>query len=109
MTSYDAAYIALAEALGVPLHTCDAKLDRAGMTLWSTCMDGRADTAELRPAIRSAGDLVQDQSWCRRSLRQLATVNRCRRCDGVSSSSTRAAAKSSALTKSPAGLSRPTR
>ncbi|WP_344060940.1 hypothetical protein [Nostocoides vanveenii] len=30
MTSYDAAYIALAEALGVPLHTCDAKLDRGG-------------------------------------------------------------------------------
>jgi predicted nucleic acid-binding protein len=29
-TSYDAAYIAMAEALGAPLHTCDAKLDSAG-------------------------------------------------------------------------------
>ncbi|MGO0578083.1 type II toxin-antitoxin system VapC family toxin [Ornithinimicrobium panacihumi] len=29
-TSYDAAYIAMAEALGVPLHTCDAKLDSGG-------------------------------------------------------------------------------
>ncbi len=26
-TSYDAAYLALAEALDAPLHTCDAKLD----------------------------------------------------------------------------------
>lgn len=29
-TSYDAAYIALAEALDAPLHTCDAKLDSEG-------------------------------------------------------------------------------
>lgn len=29
-TSYDAAYLALAEALDVPLHTCDAKLDSGG-------------------------------------------------------------------------------
>lgn len=29
-TSYDAAYLALAEALGAPLHTCDAKLDSGG-------------------------------------------------------------------------------
>lgn len=29
-TNYDAAYIALAEALGAPLHTCDAKLDSGG-------------------------------------------------------------------------------
>ncbi|MGO0578189.1 type II toxin-antitoxin system VapC family toxin [Ornithinimicrobium panacihumi] len=29
-TSYDAAYIATAEALGAPLHTCDAKLDSGG-------------------------------------------------------------------------------
>lgn len=29
-TSYDAAYIAMAEALGAPLHTCDAKLDSGG-------------------------------------------------------------------------------
>lgn len=29
-TSYDAAYLALAEALDAPLHTCDAKLDRGG-------------------------------------------------------------------------------
>ena len=28
--SYDACYIALAEALQVPLHTCDAKLDSGG-------------------------------------------------------------------------------
>lgn len=31
-TSYDAAYLALAEALDVPLHTCDAKLDGGGHT-----------------------------------------------------------------------------
>lgn len=29
-TSYDAAYLALAEALDAPLHTCDAKLDSGG-------------------------------------------------------------------------------
>lgn len=29
-TSYDAAYIALAEALEAPLYTCDAKLDSGG-------------------------------------------------------------------------------
>lgn len=29
-TSYDAAYLALAEALGAPLHTCDAKLASGG-------------------------------------------------------------------------------
>jgi predicted nucleic acid-binding protein len=29
-TSYDAAYIAMAEALEAPLHTCDAKLDSGG-------------------------------------------------------------------------------
>lgn len=29
-TSYDAAYLALAEALRAPLHTCDAKLDSGG-------------------------------------------------------------------------------
>ncbi len=29
-TSNDAAYLALAEALAVPLHTCDAKLDSGG-------------------------------------------------------------------------------
>lgn len=29
-TSYDAAYIAVAEALEAPLHTCDAKLDSGG-------------------------------------------------------------------------------
>ncbi len=29
-TSYDASYLALAEALGAPLHTCDAKLDSGG-------------------------------------------------------------------------------
>ena len=29
LTSYDAAYVALAEALGVPLHTADARLARA--------------------------------------------------------------------------------
>lgn len=31
-TSYDAAYIATAEALGAPLLTCDAKLDSGGHT-----------------------------------------------------------------------------
>ncbi|MEI2825516.1 MAG: type II toxin-antitoxin system VapC family toxin [Dermatophilaceae bacterium] len=29
-TSYDATYIAMAEALQAPLHTCDAKLDSGG-------------------------------------------------------------------------------
>ncbi|GAB3051681.1 PIN domain-containing protein [Intrasporangium mesophilum] len=29
-TSYDACYLALSEALAVPLYTCDAKLARAG-------------------------------------------------------------------------------
>lgn len=29
-TAYDAAYLALAEALDAPLHTCDAKLDTGG-------------------------------------------------------------------------------
>ena len=29
-TSYDAAYVALAEALDAPLYTCDGKLDGAG-------------------------------------------------------------------------------
>lgn len=29
-TSYDACYLALAEALNLPLFTCDAKLDRGG-------------------------------------------------------------------------------
>lgn len=29
-TSYDAAYLALAEALDAPLYTCDAKLDAGG-------------------------------------------------------------------------------
>ena len=29
-TSYDAAYLALAEALDAPLYTCDAKLDSGG-------------------------------------------------------------------------------
>jgi len=29
MTAYDAAYVALAEALGAPLVTCDARLSRA--------------------------------------------------------------------------------
>lgn len=29
-TSYDGAYIALAEALQAPLHTCDAKRDSGG-------------------------------------------------------------------------------
>jgi predicted nucleic acid-binding protein len=29
-TSYDATYLALAEAIGAPLYTCDAKLDRGG-------------------------------------------------------------------------------
>ncbi|MFT4216857.1 MAG: type II toxin-antitoxin system VapC family toxin [Micropruina sp.] len=29
-TSYDAGYLALAEALSVPLHTCDAKLTGSG-------------------------------------------------------------------------------
>lgn len=29
-TSYDAAYLALAEALDAPLHTCDVKLDAGG-------------------------------------------------------------------------------
>jgi predicted nucleic acid-binding protein len=29
-TSYDAAYLALAEALEAPLYTCDAKLDSGG-------------------------------------------------------------------------------
>ena len=29
-TSYDVAYLALAEALDAPLHTCDAKLDSGG-------------------------------------------------------------------------------
>lgn len=29
-TSYDASYLALAEALGAPLHTCDVKLDGGG-------------------------------------------------------------------------------
>lgn len=29
-TSYGAAYLALAEALGAPLYTCDAKLDSGG-------------------------------------------------------------------------------
>ena len=29
-TSYDAAHLALAEALGAPLYTCDAKLDSGG-------------------------------------------------------------------------------
>lgn len=29
-TSYDAAHLALAEALGAPLYTCDAKLDNGG-------------------------------------------------------------------------------
>ncbi|MGC5584105.1 type II toxin-antitoxin system VapC family toxin [Ornithinimicrobium sp. W1665] len=29
-TSYDAAYITMAEALGAPLHTCDATLDSGG-------------------------------------------------------------------------------
>ncbi|HOA28179.1 MAG TPA: type II toxin-antitoxin system VapC family toxin, partial [Arachnia sp.] len=29
-TSYDASYLALAEALDVPLHTCDAKLATNG-------------------------------------------------------------------------------
>lgn len=31
-TSYDACYLALAEALGAPLYTCDAKLDSGGHT-----------------------------------------------------------------------------
>lgn len=31
-TSYDAAYLALAEALDAPLHTCDAKLASGGHT-----------------------------------------------------------------------------
>lgn len=37
-TSYDACYLALAETLDVPLHTCDAKLDgdghRAEVHVW---------------------------------------------------------------------------
>lgn len=32
-TTYDAAYLALAEVLDVPLHTCDAKLDSGGHTV----------------------------------------------------------------------------
>lgn len=31
-TTYDAAYLALAEILDVPIHTCDAKLDSGGHT-----------------------------------------------------------------------------
>ncbi len=65
-TSYDAAYLALAEALEAPLYTCDAKLDSGGhhaKVLYST---ERTDLP-LRVSARRRVDLPPRDKWQFRS------------------------------------------
>jgi predicted nucleic acid-binding protein len=51
LTSYDAAYVALAEGLGAALVTCDEKLARAPVTARRSRSCGRRNRSKRRPVI----------------------------------------------------------